>query len=314
MLDNRFTQQAQTAISLAGKTAVLCHHSYIGTEHLLIGLIREGSGTAAQILRDYRVSAEKIIEMINQLIAPAAGGPVLPNPEWTPRARQVLDAAREEAAAGGLAQAGTEHILLAILAETDCVACRLLFTMGIKMQRMYSSLLQVLGIDEKEMNERARKIQDRKNGISGTQVLEQYSRDLTRQAREGLLDPVVGRTREIDRIIQILSRRKKNNPCLIGEPGVGKTAIVEGLARRIAGGNVPESIRDRRLMVLDLSGMVAGTKYRGEFEERIKRVLHEIREDGRILLFIDELHTIIGAGGAEGALDASNILKPSLAR
>ena len=313
-MDNRFTSQAQTAIALAEKTAVMCRHSYIGTEHLLIGLLKENTGTAAQILRDYQVTTEKIINMIDQLIAPASGGNILLHPEWTPRARQVLSASREEAASYGFSQAGTEHILLAMLAETDCVACRLLFTMGVKMQRMYSSLLNVLGIDEKEMNERARKIQDKKSGGTVTPLLEQYSRDLTRQAREGLLDPVVGRTGEIDRLIQILSRRKKNNPCLIGEPGVGKTAIVEGLARRIAEGSVPENVRDRRLMVLDLSGMVAGTKYRGEFEERIKRVLHEIMDDGRILLFIDELHTIIGAGGAEGALDASNILKPSLAR
>ena len=313
-MDNRFTSQAQTAISFAEKTAASCHHSYIGTEHLLIGLLKEENGTAAQILRDYQVTSEKIMEMIDQLIAPASGGSVILKPEWTPRARQVLEASQEEAASGGLKQAGTEHILLAMLAETDCVACRLLVTLGVKMQRMYSSLLNVLGVDEKEMNERARKAQEKKAGGTGTKLLEQYSRDLTKQAREGMLDPVVGRTREIERIIQILSRRKKNNPCLIGEPGVGKTAIVEGLARRIAEGNVPESVRDRRLMVLDLSGMVAGTKYRGEFEERIKKVLAEVMEDGRILLFIDELHTIIGAGGAEGALDASNILKPSLAR
>ena len=312
-MDNRFTSQAQTAISLAGKTAAMCHHSYIGTEHLLLGLIKEGSGTAAQILRDHQVASEKILQLIERLIAPASGGNILLQPEWTPRAQKVLDQAREEAASGGLSQAGTEHILMAMLAETDCVACRLLFTLDVKLQRMYSALLNVMGIDEKEMNERARKIQDKKSGTE-TPLLEQYSRDLTRQARENQLDPVVGRNREIDRIIQILSRRKKNNPCLIGEPGVGKTAIVEGLARRIAEGSVPESVRDRRLMVLDLSGMVAGTKYRGEFEERIKRVLEEVMNDGRILLFIDELHTIIGAGGAEGALDASNILKPSLAR
>ena len=312
-MDNRFTSQAQTAISLAGKTAVKCHHSYIGTEHLLLGLIEEGSGTAAQILRDHQVTSEKIMNMIDRLIAPASDGNILLHPEWTPRARRILKEAENEAASYGLSQAGTEHILLAMLAETDCVACRLLFTMGVKMQRMYAALLNVLGADEKDMNERARKIQDQKSG-SATPLLEQYSRDLTRQAREGLLDPVIGRDREIDRIIQILSRRKKNNPCLIGEPGVGKTAVVEGLALRIAEGTVPESVRDRRLMVLDLSGMVAGTKYRGEFEERIKRVLREVMDDGRILLFLDELHTIIGAGGAEGALDASNILKPSLAR
>ena len=313
-MNNRFTSQAQTAVSLAEKTAVMCHHSYIGTEHLLLGLLKEGTGTAAQILRDHQVTPEKIMEMIDQLIAPASGGNVLLRPEWTPRARQVLESSQEEAETYGLSQAGTEHILLAMLAETDCVACRLLYTLGVKLQRMYSALLNVLGVDEKGMNERARKIQGKKNGETATPLLEQYSRDLTRQAREGLLDPVVGRSREIDRIIQILSRRKKNNPCLIGEPGVGKTAIVEGLARRIAEGTVPESVRDRRLMVLDLSGMVAGTKYRGEFEERIKRLLREVMDDGRILLFIDELHTIIGAGGAEGALDASNILKPSLAR
>ena len=313
-MDTTFTSQAQTAISLARKTAVDCHHAYIGTEHLLIGLLREENGTAAQILREFQVVEDKLLRLIDRLIDPSQDGKSRLAPAWTPRAEKVLDAARQEAGSAGMQQAGTEHILLAMLVETDCVACRLLFTMGVNMQRMYTALLGISGIDEKEMQERAKKIRDNKTGNSTTPVLDQYSQDLTKLAEENKLDPVVGREREIERIIQILSRRKKNNPCLTGEPGVGKTAVVEGLARRIAEGTVPESIRDRRLLTLDLSGMVAGTKYRGEFEERIKRVLKEVTEDGHILLFMDELHTMIGAGGAEGALDASNILKPSLAR
>ena len=310
----RFTVQAQTAVTLAEKTAALCRHSYIGTEHLLIGLIKENTGAAARILQEFQVSEKKLTDLIDQLIAPLQSGHTMMKPELTPRARRTLQSAVEEAEYDGIPLAGTEHILLAMLAEPDCVAARLLYTTGVNMQRMTQAVLGVLGLDEKAAAERMHKMQGAQTQGSRTPVLDQYSRDLTALARRNELDPVVGRVAEIERVIQILSRRKKNNPCLIGEPGVGKTAIVEGLAQRIADGSVPDSVRDKRLLVLDLSGMVAGTKYRGEFEERIKRVLKGVEEDGRVLLFLDELHTIIGAGGAEGALDASNILKPSLAR
>ena len=313
-MKSSFTEQAQTAISLAGKTAVDCHHAYIGTEHLLIGLLKEDKGTAAQVLRDFKVRPGKLMSLIDRLIAPGEEATTLVEPSMTPRATLVLEKAVSEASSMHTDQAGTEHILLSILSEPDCVACRLLFTMGVNLPRMTQILLSAIGIEGKEIRERSKGMQEKGRESGGTPMLDQYSRDLTKLARQHELDPVVGRMREIERVIQILSRRKKNNPCLIGEPGVGKTAIVEGLAQRIAGEMVPESVRGKRVVVLDLSGMVAGSKYRGEFEERIKRVLKEVTEDGRVLLFIDELHTIIGAGGAEGALDASNIMKPSLAR
>ena len=306
---SNYTEQARAAIVLAGKTAADCGHSYIGTEHLLIGLVREESGTAGRLLEEFQVREDKLIRLIDKLITPA-GETLTLDPELTPRADRVLSRAVEEAPADKGAKAGTEHILLAILTEPDCVASRLLYTMGVNMKRLLSVLYKTMGIDPREIRE---KTKDARTGGS-TPMLDQYSRDLTALAAGGSLDPVVGRKNEIERVIQILSRRKKNNPCLIGEPGVGKTAIVEGLAQRIVSGLVPGSVAGKRLLVLDLSGMVAGSKYRGEFEERIKRVIREVTEDGRVLLFVDELHTIIGAGGAEGALDASNILKPSLAR
>ena len=306
---SNYTEQARAAIVLAGKTAADCGHSYIGTEHLLIGLVREESGTAGRLLEEFQVREDKLIRLIDKLITPA-GETLTLDPELTPRADRVLSRAVEETPADKGAKAGTEHILLAILTEPDCVASRLLYTMGVNMKRLLSVLYKTMGIDPREIRE---KTKDARTGGS-TPMLDQYSRDLTALAAGGSLDPVVGRKNEIERVIQILSRRKKNNPCLIGEPGVGKTAIVEGLAQRIVSGLVPGSVAGKRLLVLDLSGMVAGSKYRGEFEERIKRVIREVTEDGRVLLFVDELHTIIGAGGAEGALDASNILKPSLAR
>ena len=237
-------------------------------------------------------------------------------PVYSPRTQKVLDSAEAEAQSTGCEKAGTEHLLLAMLRETDCVGTRLLYTMGVNIQKLYASVLGAMGYDNESIQEEfqaARAMQQGQKG-SATPALDQYSRDLTQMAAEGRLDPVVGRDREITRLIQILSRRTKNNPCLVGEPGVGKTAIAEGLAQRIIAGTVPDTIRDKRLVVLDLSGMVAGSKYRGEFEERIRKVVDEVRENQGILLFIDELHTIIGAGGAEGALDASNILKPSLSR
>ena len=258
------------------------------------------------------------MELIDKLVTPAEVGNVTEiemKPVYSPRTEKVLESAVAEAQNSGCEKAGTEHLLLAMLRETDCVGTRLLYTMGVNIQKLYAAVLGAMGYDNESIQEEFQAAKAMQNpGGSPTPALDQYSRDLTQMAAEGKLDPVVGREKEISRLIQILSRRTKNNPCLVGEPGVGKTAIAEGLAQRILAGSVPETIKDKRLVVLDLSGMVAGSKYRGEFEERIRKVVDEVRENQGILLFIDELHTIIGAGGAEGALDASNILKPSLSR
>lgn len=312
----KYTVQAKKVLVLAEKTAKKCHHSYIGTEHLLLGLLMEPEGTAGILLNDFGVKQEKLLALIDRLIAPGGNTAVASAPGITPRAQRLLENAQNEASRLKNEQIGTEHILLAMLKESDCVATRLLHTMGINIQKLFSALLGAMGeaggMTKEEIQARLGS-QKTKEG-SSTPTLDQYSRNLNEMAKQGRLDPVIGRQDEIDRVIQILSRRSKNNPCLVGEPGVGKTAIVEGLAQRIVQGMVPETIRDKRVMVLDLSGMVAGSKYRGEFEERIKNVVREVMENRNILLFIDELHTIIGAGGAEGALDASNILKPSLSR
>ncbi|CCY32025.1 aTPases with chaperone activity ATP-binding subunit [Ruminococcus sp. CAG:60] len=316
---NKFTKQAQNALALAKAAAVDFELGYIGTEHLLLGLLSETEGTAGRVLEEFQVDGKKLVELIDKLVTPVEAGNVEvidTQPVYSPRTQKVLDSAEAEAQSTGCEKAGTEHLLLAMLRETDCVGTRLLYTMGVNIQKLYASVLGAMGYDNESIQEEfqaARAMQQGQKG-SVTPALDQYSRDLTQMAAEGRLDPVVGRDREITRLIQILSRRTKNNPCLVGEPGVGKTAIAEGLAQRIIAGTVPDTIRDKRLVVLDLSGMVAGSKYRGEFEERIRKVVDEVRENQGILLFIDELHTIIGAGGAEGALDASNILKPSLSR
>ena len=316
---NKFTKQAQNALALAKAAAVDFELGYIGTEHLLLGLLSETEGTAGRVLEEFQVDGKKLVELIDKLVTPVDAGNVEVidmQPVYSPRTQKVLDSAEAEAQSTGCEKAGTEHLLLAMLRETDCVGTRLLYTMGVNIQKLYASVLGAMGYDNESIQEEfqaARAMQQGQKG-SATPALDQYSRDLTQMAAEGRLDPVVGRDREITRLIQILSRRTKNNPCLVGEPGVGKTAIAEGLAQRIIAGTVPDTIRDKRLVVLDLSGMVAGSKYRGEFEERIRKVVDEVRENQGILLFIDELHTIIGAGGAEGALDASNILKPSLSR
>ena len=316
-MDRKFTRQAEAALKLAKTTAKSCEHSYIGTEHLLTGLLKEPEGTAGKILAEFGVDQEKLMELIGQLVAPPQGETALKepkDPQYSPRSRKILEQALEDAESMECT-AGTEHILLALLKETDCVGTRLLFTMGVNIQKLFASVLTAMGFDNDTIAEEfqyARNVGNKRT--TSTPTLDQYSRDLTELAAEGKLDPVVGRDKEISRLIQILSRRTKNNPCLVGEPGVGKTAIAEGLAQRIVMGMVPDTVKDKRLVVLDLSGMVAGSKYRGEFEERIKNVVQEVREHQGILLFIDELHTIIGAGGAEGALDASNILKPSLSR
>ena len=294
-MDRKFTRQAEAALKLAKTTAKSCEHSYIGTEHLLTGLIKEPEGTAGKILAEFGVDQEKLMELIGQLVAPPQGETALKepkDPQYSPRSRKILEQALEDAESMECT-AGTEHILLALLKETDCVGTRLLFTMGVNIQKLFAAVLTAMGFDNDTIAEEfqyARNVGNKRT--TSTPTLDQYSRDLTELAAEGKLDPVVGRDKEINRLIQILSRRTKNNPCLVGEPGVGKTAIAEGLAQRIVMGMVPDTVKDKRLVVLDLSGM----------------------EHQGILLFIDELHTIIGAGGAEGALDASNILKPSLSR
>ena len=313
-MKTQYTEQARTAIMYAEKMARKCGHSYIGTEHLLAGLIHEEQGTAGMVLRDLGITEAKLKEMIDKLIAPGSDVMTADTRGYTPRAERVLEESRQQAQDFRSVRIGTEHILLAMLGELDCVATRLLHTMGIQIQKLQTELLIAMGEDSAQAREDAGRKKGKNRMNPGTPVLDQYSRDLTELARQGKLDPVVGREAEINRLIQILSRRTKNNPCLIGEPGVGKTAIAEGLAQRIVQGVVPDTVKNKRVVVLDLSGMVAGSKYRGEFEERIKRVVQEVMEHQGILLFIDELHTIIGAGGAEGALDASNILKPSLSR
>lgn len=315
---NKFTKQAQTALTLAKAAAIDFELGYIGTEHLLLGLLSETEGAAGRVLEEFQVDGKKLVELIDKLVTPAEVGNVTEiemKPVYSPRTEKVLESAVAEAQNSGCEKAGTEHLLLAMLRETDCVGTRLLYTMGVNIQKLYAAVLGAMGYDNEAIQEEFQAAKAMQNlGGSPTPALDQYSRDLTQMAAEGKLDPVVGREKEISRLIQILSRRTKNNPCLVGEPGVGKTAIAEGLAQRILAGSVPETIKDKRLVVLDLSGMVAGSKYRGEFEERIRKVVDEVRENQGILLFIDELHTIIGAGGAEGALDASNILKPSLSR
>ena len=315
---NKFTKQAQTALTLAKAAAIDFELGYIGTEHLLLGLLSETEGTAGRVLEEFQVDGKKLVELIDKLVTPAEVGIVTEiemKPAYSPRTEKVLESAVAEAQNSGCEKAGTEHLLLAMLRETDCVGTRLLYTMGVNIQKLYAAVLGAMGYDNEAIQEEFQAAKAMQNlGGSPTPALDQYSRDLTQMAAEGKLDPVVGREKEISRLIQILSRRTKNNPCLVGEPGVGKTAIAEGLAQRILAGSVPETIKDKRLVVLDLSGMVAGSKYRGEFEERIRKVVDEVRENQGILLFIDELHTIIGAGGAEGAMDASNILKPAMAR
>lgn len=310
---DRYTPQAQEALGLAVGVAESLNHGYVGTEHLLIGLLQEGTGVAARVLEDNGVEEDRVIELVSQLISPNPSVQTADRTSYTPRARRVIENSYREAVRFKAAQIGTEHILIAILREGDCVASRLLNTIGVSIQKLYIDLLAAMGEDAPAVKEDIQGQRGRMRG-NATPTLDSYSRNLTKMAAEGKLDPVIGREQEIQRVIQILSRRTKNNPCLIGEPGVGKTAVVEGLAQMIASGNVPETIADKRVMTLDLSGMVAGSKYRGEFEERIKKVISEVTESRDVLLFIDEIHTIIGAGGAEGALDASNILKPSLAR
>ena len=307
----QFTDKAKMALALAERAARNLKQSYVGTEHILFGLLRENTGVAATVLMENGVEMQQLKELIKDLIAPESTVMLAERDGYSPRAEKVLEEAHRQAERFHSDKTGTEHILLAMLREGENVAVRLLNTMGISIQKLYVEVLTAMGEDKSLYKEDLGKKQKKKNAAS---TLEQYSRDLTALARDGKLDPVIGREDEIRRVVQILSRRTKNNPCLIGEPGVGKTAVVEGLAMRIVAGDVPFTVQEKRVMTLDLSGMVAGSKYRGEFEERIKKVIKEVIGDGNIILFLDEMHTIIGAGGAEGAIDASNILKPSLAR
>ncbi|MBO6309459.1 MAG: ATP-dependent Clp protease ATP-binding subunit [Oribacterium sp.] len=309
---NQFTIQAQRSLQLAIEAAEELRHNYIGTEHILLGLRREGTSVASKVLQQNGINEDRIREMISKFISPDSNVAVTDRAGYTPSAKKIMENSMQESMRAGSRLVGTEHILVALLKDTGCVASRIIATLGGNAQRIYQQLMAVINQDPATDERAPRQSQQPKR--SDTPTLDQYSRDLTDMAANGKLDPVIGRSSEIMRVIQILSRRTKNNPCLIGEPGVGKTAVVEGLAQRIYSGDVPETIQNKRLVTLDISGMVAGSKYRGEFEERIKRVIAEARNDGNVLLFIDEIHTIIGAGGAEGALDAANILKPALAR
>ena len=303
-----YTTQARDVLQLAAESAKLMQHPYIGTEHLLIGLCKIYSGVAGQVLDMNGVKEEDMLKIMNELVTPPEDMEVSGKPMESPRLQFILEEAAGEAQHLKAKEVGTEHLLLAILNDADCVASRILQTLNVNMQKLYQDIMLAVGAD---INEYMSDLQgdSRKKG-----VLEQFGTDLTEQAAEGKLDPVIGREQEIGRLMQILSRRTKNNPCLVGEPGVGKTAVIEGLAQRISGGLVPEGMKEKKIYTMDLASMIAGSKYRGEFEERMKKLIQEVKAAGNVILFLDEVHTIIGAGGAEGAMDASNILKPSLAR
>lgn len=308
-----YTDKAKKAISYANRLSKSMQCNYVGTEHILAGLLREGSGVAAEVLAANNIELDKLLELINELVAPGEEIAVLDRDGETPRTQAVLERAEEIAERFDCDEIGTEHLLLSMIKEGDCAACRLLNTMGANPQKLFVDILGAMGEDPARYRDEIQRGRA-DNSASLTPTLDQYSRDLTALARAGMLDPVIGRKSETERVLQILCRRGKNNPCLIGEPGVGKTAIVEGIAQNLVNGTVPDIVAGKRLVSLDMSGLVAKSKYRGEFEERIKKVINEVAAAGNVMLFIDELHTIIGAGGAEGSLDASNILKPALAR
>ena len=307
-----YTDKAKKALNYANRLSRSSGCNYVGTEHILAGLLKEGTGVAAEVLTANNVELEALLKLIDELVAAGEEVTVADRDGYSPRPQMVLDRAREMADRFDSERIGTEHLLLAIIKEGDCAASRLLNTMGANPQKLFVDILAAMGEDPAQYREEIQR--GRNEEATLTPTLDQYSRDLTAMARAGRLDPVIGRGKETERVIQILCRRGKNNPCLIGEPGVGKTAIVEGIAQSLVNGNVPDIVADKRLVSLDMSGLVAKSKYRGEFEDRIKKVINEVETAGNVLLFIDELHTIIGAGGAEGALDASNILKPALAR
>ena len=307
-MQKEFTAQAERVLATAKSLAKKWNHPYVGTEHLLLALRKEFTGVAGQVLAMNSVDEDKIIKVIEELVAPVQGVK-RKRTQSSPRLEFLLSNALQEATRQNSEKIGTEHMLLAMIKDADCVGTRILATLGVDLVKLQEDILETVGLNPKEYYEEGYDSVHAQGGM-----LEQFSTDLTAKAMEGKLDPVVGRESEIERLMQILSRRTKNNPCLIGEPGVGKTAIIEGLASRIAEGIVPDNMKEKRILILDLSGMVAGSKYRGEFEERMKRLLREVKEDRNIILFLDEIHTMIGAGGAEGALDAANILKPSMSR
>ena len=307
-----FTNRAKKAIDIASEVAMELGHRYIGTEHILYGLAKEGNGVAAKVLSNQEIEPEAIIDKIVELIGNEP--PVDETLGFTPRSKRVIEEAFLEARKLGYNYIGTEHMLLGILREGDSIASRALLELGVNIPKMYNEIIRVINEGEDYSNTNGGKNGKKRGSYNSTPTLNQYGTDLTQKAEEGKLDPIIGRKEEIERVIQILSRRTKNNPCLIGEPGVGKTAAVEGLAQKIIKGDVPEILKDKRVVTLDISGMIAGSKYRGDFEERIKKALDEVKKAGDVILFIDEIHTIVGAGAAEGAMDAANILKPLLAR
>ncbi|MFD2657914.1 ATP-dependent protease ATP-binding subunit ClpC [Gracilibacillus thailandensis] len=309
MMFGRFTERAQKVLALSQEEAVRLGHNNIGTEHILLGLVSEGEGIAAKALQAIGLGADKIRDEVESLIG--KGSEVSQTIHYTPRAKKVIELSMDEARKLGHSYVGTEHILLGLIREGEGVAARVLNNLGVSLNKARQQVLQLLGSSESGSSQNGR---NSSSNSASTPTLDSLARDLTSIAKEGNIDPVIGREKEIERVIQVLSRRTKNNPVLIGEPGVGKTAVAEGLAQQIVQNEVPEILRDKRVMTLDMGTVVAGTKYRGEFEDRLKKVMEEIRQASNVILFIDELHTLIGAGGAEGAIDASNILKPSLAR
>ena len=306
-MENRYTRQAQEALDAAGNYAKDFKHPYIGTEHLLLGLKSVYSGVAGQVLDMNGLKEDEVVKVVGELVSTVGEETFSGTPEESPRLKFILEESRKIAERFRMEEIGTEHMLLAIIQDTDCVAARILITLNLNLQKVMQDCLTAIGENPKAFAEK-------NEGAANGAVLEQYCTDLTALAEDGRLDPVVGREEEMQRLMQILSRRTKNNPCMVGEPGVGKTAIIEGIAQRIAKEAVPEKMREKRVLSLDLAALIAGSKYRGEFEERMKRLVNEVKADGNIILFLDEIHTVVGAGGAEGAMDASNILKPSLAR
>ncbi|GLG89663.1 ATP-dependent Clp protease ATP-binding subunit [Sellimonas catena] len=306
-MENRYTRQAQEALDAAGNYAKDFKHPYIGTEHLLLGLKSVYSGVAGQVLDMNGLKEDEVVKVVGELVSTVGEETFSGTPEESPRLKFILEESRKIAERFRMEEIGTEHMLLAIIQDTDCVAARILITLNLNLQKVMQDCLAAIGENPKAFAEK-------NEGAAKGAVLEQYCTDLTALAEDGRLDPVVGREEEMQRLMQILSRRTKNNPCMVGEPGVGKTAIIEGIAQRIAKEAVPEKMREKRVLSLDLAALIAGSKYRGEFEERMKRLVNEVKADGNIILFLDEIHTVVGAGGAEGAMDASNILKPSLAR
>ncbi|UMZ75343.1 ATP-dependent Clp protease ATP-binding subunit [Natranaerofaba carboxydovora] len=309
----RFTQRAQKVMALSQEEAKRLKHNYVGTEHLLLGLIREGEGVAARALKNLNADLEAVRGEVEKLVSPGDEAP-LGNVGYTPRVKTVIELAMDEARQMGHSYIGTEHLLLGLVREGEGVAAKILTQIGVSLENTRAEVMKILGSSENQPKDLKGKPNKSQTSSSKTPALDSFGRDLTQMAKEEKLDPIIGRSKEIQRVIQVLSRRTKNNPCLIGEPGVGKTAIAEGLAQKVVEGNVPKILEDKRVVTLELSAVVAGTKYRGEFEERLRRLIDELTQAGDVILFIDELHTVIGAGAAEGAIDASNILKPALAR